>query len=65
MERVKFTSWDKVTQKGYAMIQIEGTYVGGDKDGRVQDTQGRKVLWQEVTGVWKAWNGCKLTASGK
>lgn len=33
MDRIKFSKWDKVTQKGYAMIQVEGTYIGGDKDG--------------------------------
>lgn len=32
MDRIKFKDWEKVTQKGYAMMQINGTYVGGDKD---------------------------------
>jgi len=39
MDRIKFKDWEKVTQKGYAMMQINGTYVGGDKDGEPFSTR--------------------------
>jgi hypothetical protein len=39
MERIKFKDFETVTQKGYAMIQINGTYIGGDKDGEPFSTR--------------------------
>ena len=39
MDRIKFKDFENVTQKGYAMIQINGTYVGGDKDGEPFSTR--------------------------
>jgi len=39
MDHVKFKDFESVTQKGYAMIQINGTYEGGDKDGEPFSTR--------------------------